>query len=87
VIQFARFEVPTVVKIHVEVFWFVVPCDVVGYHSFGGAYFLHLHGEVLNDTLFLKNWLRNDRLCDKGNNICFYWCMNVFVYIQVGLSL
>jgi hypothetical protein len=30
----ARFEVFTAVKIQVEVFWFVTPCDVVGYQRF-----------------------------------------------------
>jgi hypothetical protein len=43
----ARFEVFTVTKIRVEVFWVMTPCsDVVGYRRFGGPYCLYLQGEV-----------------------------------------
>jgi len=39
-----RFEVFTVVKIQVEVFWVVMPCSVVaGHQQFGGTCCLHLH--------------------------------------------
>jgi len=43
----AKFEVFTEVKIRVEVFWVLTPCNVaVGYQRFGGACCLHLQGEV-----------------------------------------
>jgi len=34
-----------VVKFHVEVFWVVMPCNVVGYQCFRGPCCLHLHPE------------------------------------------
>jgi len=41
------FEVFTVVKIHIEVFWIVTSCSVVvGYQNFGGPCCLHLQDEV-----------------------------------------
>jgi hypothetical protein len=45
--EISRCEVFTAVKIHVQVFWVVTLCSVVGYHCFGGPYCLHLEGEVL----------------------------------------
>jgi hypothetical protein len=48
--QDARFEVFTVVKIQIKVFWIVMPCSfVVGYQCFGGPFCLHLHSEVIGD--------------------------------------
>jgi len=42
-----RFVVLTVVKIHIEVFWVVMPCSVaVGYQCFRGPHCFHLQGEV-----------------------------------------
>jgi hypothetical protein len=39
----AQFEVLIVVKIEVEVFWFVMPCrTALGYHHFRGLCCLHL---------------------------------------------
>jgi hypothetical protein len=41
------FEVFMMVKIQVEVFWVVTPCNVaVGYQCFGGSCCFHLEGEV-----------------------------------------
>jgi len=41
-----RFDVLKVVKIQIEVLWFVTPCSVVkGYQRFGGRRFHHLHYE------------------------------------------
>jgi hypothetical protein len=42
-----RFEILTAMKIHVVVFWILIPCsDVVGYHHIGGLCCLILQGEV-----------------------------------------
>jgi hypothetical protein len=46
-----RFEVFTVVKFEVEVFWYVASCsDMVRYQRFGGPCCLHLRGEVKRDA-------------------------------------
>jgi hypothetical protein len=45
-IPYQRFEVFTVVKIQVEVFWAVTPCSVVArFRHFGCVFRLHLHPE------------------------------------------
>jgi hypothetical protein len=45
--HYARFEVFTVVKIEVEVFWVVTPCSAVaGYQHFRGPCCLLLQDEV-----------------------------------------
>jgi hypothetical protein len=47
-IQIKDNEVFTAVKIEVEVFWIVPPCnDMVGYKRFGRPCCLHLHGEKM----------------------------------------
>jgi hypothetical protein len=43
----ASFDVPTAVKIQVEIFWVVTSCSVVvGYQCFGGLRCFHLKSEV-----------------------------------------
>jgi len=43
--RYARFGIFTVMKIHVVVFWVVMPCgDIIGYRRFGRPSCLHLQG-------------------------------------------
>jgi hypothetical protein len=41
-----RFEVLTLVRIKIRVFWNMKPCKLVGrYQRFGGNFYLYLHGK------------------------------------------
>jgi len=62
----AIFEVFTMVKIQVEVFWVVTPCSVVtGYQCFGGSCYFHLHF-----TLKMEAVKSSDTLVSHRNAIC-----------------
>jgi hypothetical protein len=74
-----RFETFTTVKIQVEVFWVVTPCNLMEYQCFRGPCCLHLHWAWTSETLVFYSTIRRHNPKDFDLNMETEWTSKTLV--------